>query len=337
MDLFTRPLVGATQRATHQAAQEPLSPCKGFLFTLKPGGVWSFRVAHRGRRSCDDGECRMRYWRHVYRLAIAGLEELAVKGSERPKFLTVTLPADHIKVPVQWFLDEQRRDVAKHVKKWQKNSCPIPSACPLRITYEGREYQVEAGHVLLPPIGRMAYRYLAACWNRFTTGVRRTLKKSHGSLGVFWYMRVVEEQRRGAPHYHALVYTPYITQADLSRLAVAAKLGFVVDIRAASSEEHAAYATKVASYAAKTIKTGLATPRGMRFYTRSQIWAKDARSAWASEREEWKLRQEAAGVQWRYVTGSDFSHAVDAAAKATGVVVAEATGEVYARAKQQAA
>jgi hypothetical protein len=74
---------------------------------------------------------------------------------------------------------------------------------------------------------------------------------------VFWYLRVVEEQKRKAPHYHALVYAPFIAQARLSALAEKAGLGSVVGIRAADIREragYAGYAAKVANYATKTAR-----------------------------------------------------------------------------------
>lgn len=341
---FTRRSDGTTQQLAPAERPAALSPCGGYIFRRDAGGVWRFSKAHRGRRNCDDQTCRHRYWRRLYTIALAGLEELTTpEGAELPKFLTVTLPGESIDVPVKWFLDEQRRAISRHARRWGKAVCELPASCPLVVDYEGATYPVGVGGIVkLPPRGRMAYRYIAQCWNRFMTSVRRAIKKESGASAVFWYLRVVEEQKRKAPHYHALVYAPFIAQARLSALAEKAGLGSVVDIRAADIKEragYAGYAAKVANYATKTTRGQQVnpTPKGMRFYTRSQTWAKAARTEWETQRASWKEAQTAAGSEWKFVPARDLARSVRLAVEDTGLVADSQTGEVYASDSTQAA
>lgn len=181
------------------------------------------RRAHGGRRTCTDPQCRTRYAKRLFAVALGGLREAIAQGMWL-KMLTLTLPA----------------------------LIPTP---------DGR---------MVEPRGEYAYRYMAARFNRLMTVVRRRYP--------MLYVRMVEEQRRGAPHYHLLVATrSFIPKRELSRLAAQAGLGSIVDIRALRSPKAAAtYVTKAVGYVVKD--TGAPFPRRMRFFSRSRLFAVETRA-----------------------------------------------------------
>lgn len=135
---------------------------------------------------------------------------------------------------------------------------------PARIEVNGR---------MVVPTGPAAYRYMAAAFNRFMTGARRRWR--------FTYFRVVEEQGRGAPHYHLVVIGwSFMAQGELSRLAVSAGLGPVVDVRLVRSARGAArYVTKYV-----TKDAGAVVPDRMRFFTRSQSFGAEARADYIADK-----------------------------------------------------
>lgn len=267
------------------------------MLTKDPTGVVTMRDAHSGRRACPDVECRRRYRRAVYAQALTGIRSLSKQLGVVPKFLSVTLHGAAIAVPLEWFApaDPKAHDVFMH--------------STFSLEHEGRVRPVwldkrSRQMVTVPPWGPMAYRYIAACWNRFVSSVRYHLRKRRrAEHRVFWYFRVVEEQRRGAPHYHALVVAPYMKKGQLQRLATKAGLGWI-DIKRAAPETHAEYVSKLASYASKTILSGADLPRGQRFYSRSRLWAKDERDAFVLSRDASRAKRAAEGWESVYVAAS---------------------------------
>jgi hypothetical protein len=126
--------------------------------------------------------------------------------------------------------------------------------------------RIEVNGELIEPVGPRAYRYMAERFNRMMVSVRRRWS--------FVYFRVVEEQRRGAPHYHLLVATrSYMPVQELRALAVRAGLGSNVDILAVRS--HKAAARYVTKYVTKD--AGGFVPARFRFYTRSRAFGVEAR------------------------------------------------------------
>lgn len=120
---------------------------------------------------------------------------------------------------------------------------------------------------LVEPLGPDAYRYMARRFNRMMTSVRRRWRLD--------YFRVVEEQRRGAPHYHLLVATrAFMPHAELVRLAERAGLGSHVDVFAIRS--HKAAARYVTKYVTKD--AGAVVPARFRFFTRSRLFGAEARA-----------------------------------------------------------
>lgn len=70
----------------------------------------------------------------------------------------------------------------------------------------------------------------------------KVIRKRHGE---FEYVRAIEQTKKGWPHYHLLVRSPYLDQKELSHCWCHLTRAFIVDIRALTKDERAArYVTK---------------------------------------------------------------------------------------------
>lgn len=120
----------------------------------------------------------------------------------------------------------------------------------------------------IEPVGPRAYRYMAQRFNALMT----TLRARYPMV----YVRFVEEQKRGAPHYHLLVATrAFIPKRELYRLARQVGLGYTDIRRVSSPKDAAAYVMKTVGYVMKD--AGGYVPKGQRFYTRSLAFAAETR------------------------------------------------------------
>lgn len=162
---------------------------------------------------------------------------------------------------------------------------------------------IEVNGRMVKPTGPAAYRYMAAAFNRFMTTARRRWQ--------FVYFRVVEEQGRGAPHYHLVVVGwSFMAQAELSQLADRAGLGRIVDVRLVRSAAGAArYVTKYV-----TKDAGAVVPDRMRFYARSRQFGFESRADYIADRA-------AASVGW--------SHGYIKEGASAGVLLAELASMGY--------
>lgn len=127
--------------------------------------------------------------------------------------------------------------------------------------------RIDVDGISIEPLGPASYRYMARRFNRMMVSVRRRWR--------FDYFRVVEEQRRGAPHYHLLVVTrAFLPHAELVALATRAGLGKFVNVLAVRS--HKAAARYVTKYVTKD--AGAVVPARFRFFTRSRLFGAEARA-----------------------------------------------------------
>jgi hypothetical protein len=216
----------------------------------------------------------MRYRQRIYAIALAGLRELAPELRARAKFVTLTVP-DEIDVPASWF-DPKDIGLGRYVTD---RSAYLPS---------------RVGIVRIPSVGPLAYKHTSASFNRLITALRQ--KYGHMS-----YFRVVEETKRGRPHYHLLLAcAEFIPQRRLSAMAARAGLGMIADIRRIDSDARAvAYASKCAWYTSKS--GGIKTPRGFRFYVASRDWAAASRSRVAAAKIARREQLAADGWSFRVV------------------------------------
>lgn len=172
---------------------------------------------------------------------------------------------------------------------------------PARILVDGE---------LIEPKGPAAYRYMASRFNAMMVSVRRRWS--------LVYFRVVEEQRRGAPHYHLLVATrAFMPHAELVAMAVRVGLGQFVNVLAIRS--HKAAARYVTKYVTKD--AGATVPARFRFYSRSRLFGIEARAdAWADRAAKsagWShgyIREGDAGAVVPELVAAGFVMAVDARA-----------------------
>lgn len=129
---------------------------------------------------------------------------------------------------------------------------------PARIWVDGENVE---------PVGPYAYRYMARRFNAFMATAR-----------VRWpmlYIRFVELQQRGAPHYHLLVATrSWIDKRELSALAQRVGLGPIVDVSLVRSAARAAH--YVTTYVTK--EAGADVPRRFRFYVTSRLFGIESRA-----------------------------------------------------------
>lgn len=235
--------------------------------------------AHRGARNCTEPECRKRYARSLFWLARAGVREGLADGILYVKMLTLTLPSS-VQVEAEF----------------------VEHGWAYRGKLSGRKVDVE-------PYSEHAYRYMARGFNRFLTAARREW--------TFSYFRVVEvpakkryrdkttgefRWNKEQLHYHLLVMCRrFMPQRELSDLAVAAKLGEVVHITAAlSDDEMSRYLTKYATKAA-----GRPIPRGLRFYAMSRNWASRSRASSKLRRQLEREDRRAEGWRFEYVREKD--------------------------------
>lgn len=275
-------------------------PCPGALLITEPSGRQRLVSAHRGARSCADGACRERYRRRLFAIARAGVREGHEDGIKFVKLLTLTAPS-RIEIPVEY----------------------IEIGWNYKGALSGRTQRVA-------PFSEHAYRYMAQAFNRFMTAARRRW--------TFSYFRVIEEGGRTAytdrtgrlrhgtarVHYHLLVMCEeYMPQRELSALARRAKLGRILDIRAAESDDD--MARYMAKYATK--ESGQKVPRGLRFFVMSHDWAARTRATRKRDVEAQKEARRAAGWRFEYVSDADVAVVARALAAEPATPAAEGSEE----------
>lgn len=134
----------------------------------------------------------------------------------------------------------------------------ITLTLPAYIVVDGRAIE---------PVGPLAYRYMAQRFNVLMATLRERYPGE--------YIRVVEEQKRGAPHYHLIHFGHrYIDKRELSRLAQQAGLGRVVDVSLVRS--HKRVAQYVLKYALKDAAADY-VPYRMRYYSYSRDFGAETR------------------------------------------------------------
>lgn len=181
-------------------------------------------------------------------------------------------------------------------------------------------------------VTRASVRYVAECWNRMATSMRRDpelrdlLDAGAGGRAVIPYHKSMELQANGRAHLHVIIRVPSLAHGFRHRkrlrdLAVAAGFGgdaargrgMGFDMQAARSRaELSAYVTKGVGLAGYTTKAADLVPRYARRFSWARSWCEWTPATRIAGLWDWRVAGGSAELVTRTLEASGF-HVVDPA------------------------